>query len=79
MDCNTSQGIIQKLHDSNDEMDNVGETHMDLALEHLSSCGQCQSWFSQNMCPKMQNESDESTSMLHGMMHEPLGNECPYF
>ena len=78
MNCNGSQGIIQKLHDAN-ERDSVGEIHMNLALEHLSTCGQCKSWFTQNMCPKMHNESDEDTYMMHGMMHEPLGSECPYF
>ena len=78
MDCNGSQEVIQKLHDAS-EIDKVGDTHMDLALEHLSACGQCQPWFIQNMCPKMQNENDEDACMLHGMMHEPLGSECSYF
>lgn len=77
MDCNGSREVVKQLHDVS-EVRNVGETHMDLALEHLSVCGQCKSWFSQNMCPKMQNENDEDARMMHGMMHEPLGSECPY-
>jgi hypothetical protein len=77
MDCNGFQAIIQKLHTAG-EADNVGDVHTDLAFEHVRTCGQCQTWFNQNMCPQVQNENDEDVCMMHGMLHEPMGTECQF-
>ena len=78
MHCESSQRVIEKLHDVRVDK-SIYQPQMDEALEHLVTCEQCLSWFNQNVCPKIQNESDEDIRMMHGMMHEPLGNECPYF
>ena len=78
MSCNNARGIIEKLHDVQ-VYKKVTEMQMDEALEHLSICGKCQPWFTQNMCPKIQNETDEDIRIMHGMTHEPLGSVCSYF
>ncbi len=76
MDCNGSQRIVRQLHDAS-EIKKVGEAHMELSLEHLGVCKKCQSWFSQNMCPKMQNEMGEDARMMHGTLHAEW-SECPH-
>ena len=76
MDCEASEEIIQNLHENSI----VGDLHLILAMEHMITCEQCQSWFTQNMCPKIENAVEESLIMMHHMLHEPLlGHECRYF
>ena len=78
MNCTTSQNIIRKLHGSEQEVQSVGETHMDLAVKHMASCATCQTWFEQNMCPLVQNNPTEELRMLHGMLHEGMGKDDCY-
>ena len=83
MDCNDYQEAIRTLHFPAGANLDGAETNMDLASKHITDCEQCQAWFSQNMCPKIQNEIGDDAQalnvfMIHDMLHTRLESKCQY-